>query len=197
MSLLRQFCSKLAPILVNNSVRSTQNVSAAITTNRFFSNKPAPYEIVDPKIEKQEQQDIIKKVNEQVNANQQGRIFAVVHLAGKQFKITEGDVIVVEGYWPPGPGDKLKLDKVLMVGAKDFTLIGRPIVEDGLANVTATVIEKTLSHTKTDFKKKRRKQYKNINFYRIQQTMLRINTIDLSGKLNNPPDVTGTEHRIL
>lgn len=50
-----------------------------------------------------------------------------------------------------------------MLSGIDFSLIGRPLVERGLVNVHATVIEKTLSHTKTHFRKKRRKQYKRIN----------------------------------
>lgn len=44
--------------------------------------------------------------------NKQGRLFAVVHLSGKQIKVTEGDVVIVEGYWPPTTGDRIKLDKV-------------------------------------------------------------------------------------
>lgn len=52
---------------------------------------------------------------------------------------------------------------MLLAGGSDFTLVGRPIVQKGLVKVEATVIEKTLSHTKTNFKKKRRKQYKRIN----------------------------------
>ena len=115
----------------------------------------------------------------------------MVHITGKQFKVTKGDVIIIEGYWPPTAGDKISLDKVyfvyclikiaklykfndfislfcyytqiLLVGAADFTLIGRPLIERGLVTVHATIIEKTLSHTKTHFKKKRRKQYKRIN----------------------------------
>lgn len=47
-----------------------------------------------------------------MKSNKQGRLFAIVHVAGKQFKITEGDVIIIEGYWPPTVGDKLNLDKV-------------------------------------------------------------------------------------
>lgn len=52
-------------------------------------------------------------MNDLLQKNTCGRLFAVVHLAGKQFKITEGDIIVIEGYWPPDVGDKIKLDKVL------------------------------------------------------------------------------------
>lgn len=126
----------------------------------------------------------------------QGRLFAVVHVAGKQVKVTEGDVVIVEGYWPPNAGDKISLDKVLLVGASDFTIIGRPLVQRGLVRVEATVIEKSLSHTKTHFRKRRRKQYKRINFFRIPQTMLRVNRVEIVGEVNHPPDVTGLETRI-
>lgn len=52
---------------------------------------------------------------------------------------------------------------MLLVGAADFTLLGRPLVRSDLVDVEATVVEKTLSHTKTHFRKKRRKQYMRIN----------------------------------
>lgn len=99
------------------------------------------------------------------------------------------------------------------MGSTDFTLVGRPIIDKSLVKITATVIEKTLSHTKTHFKKKRRKQYKRINctyllmfinksnfqqfntylVYRLQQTMLRINSIEVTGEVNNPKEVTGLD----
>lgn len=53
--------------------------------------------------------------------------------------------------------------QVLLAGSKDFSLIGTPLVTQGLVDVNATVIEKTLSHIKTHFRKKRRKQYMRIN----------------------------------
>lgn len=56
--------------------------------------------------------DILNKINEQAKNKLCGRLFAVVHVAGKQFKITESDVIVIEGHWPPDVGDKIRLDKV-------------------------------------------------------------------------------------
>lgn len=54
----------------------------------------------------------IDKVNDQLKNDRAGRLFAVVHLCGKQFKITEGDIILVEGYWAPTIGDQIRLDKV-------------------------------------------------------------------------------------
>lgn len=56
--------------------------------------------------------NVFENVNQQVAQQAEGRLFAVVHLCGKQFKVTAGDIILVEGYWPPTTGDKIRLDKV-------------------------------------------------------------------------------------
>lgn len=58
--------------------------------------------------------DPVVRINEQLKSNEVGRMFAVVQLCGKQFKVTAGDVILVEGFWEPTNGDKLRLDKVIM-----------------------------------------------------------------------------------
>jgi large subunit ribosomal protein L21 len=86
----------------------------------------------------------VKKINEAVKNDETGRLFAIIHLCGKQFKVTPGDIILVEGYWEPSNGDQLRLEKVLLCGSQDFTLIGRPILQKGLVDVQATVIEKSL-----------------------------------------------------
>lgn len=72
----------------------------------------------------------------------------------------------------------------MIAGGDDFSLIGRPILHDNLVDVQATVIEKTISHTRTNFKKKRRKQYMNIQFHRSSHSMIRINSIKVNGRLN-------------
>lgn len=149
-------------------------------------NKPATIDVsAIVKEHQKECQTVCERINQQVAKSEQGRLFAVVHLCGKQFKITPGDIILVEGYWPPTIGDEISLDKVLLAGARDFTLIGRPILEAGLVTVKATIIEKTLTHTKTHFKKKRRKQYMRINFQRSPNTMIRINSIELTRPLDS------------
>ncbi|CAH1996454.1 unnamed protein product [Acanthoscelides obtectus] len=199
-TLLRQIiknCEHLSRLSISNNLLKPGNspLLALIATKRY-SNVPTPYEVVDIKAEEKSNKEVINQVNQLVKDNNISRLFAVVHVTGKQFKITEGDVIVIEGYWPPTVGDKILLDKVLLAGSTDFTLIGRPIVQKGLVRVEATVIEKTLSHTKTHFRKKRRKQYMRINFFRIQQTYLRINKVCINGEVNNPPEVRGLETAI-
>nr|CAI5862562.1 unnamed protein product [Callosobruchus analis] len=199
-TLLRQIiinCNNLSRLSIqSNLLKTASSPLLHLTANKRYSNAPTPYEVVDSTSEKKSNQEVINKVNHLVKDENTLKLFAVVHVAGKQFKITDGDVIVVEGYWPPTVGDKILLDKVLLAGGSDFTLIGRPIVQKGLVRVEATVIEKTVSHTKTHFRKKPRKQYMRINFYRIPQTYLRINRICINGEVNNPPEVRGLETAI-
>lgn len=106
---------------------------------------------------------VIEEINNQVLSKNTSRLFAVIALAGKQFKVTENDLIVVQGYWPPNPGDKLRLEKVLLVGGTDFTLVGRPLLNRELVGVDATVIDKTFSHTKYQFRYLPRKQFKRLH----------------------------------
>lgn len=132
--LIKQLLTKsnqITKYTVQNCVKS--NVPSIVKAcSRQYSNAPTPYQVVDEKADKKLDNglfsscwftitysanffaEIINNVNEQVKNAQQGRLFAVVHVAGKQFKITEGDVIIIEGYWPPDVGDKLTLDKVIL-----------------------------------------------------------------------------------
>lgn len=200
-SILRQLFTRninqlFHSISVNNQWKYTCSAPFSSTLQRFYSDTLTSYEIVDTEAETKLTKEVTQKINNITTINKQGRLFALIHIAGKQRKVTEGDVLIIEGYWPPDVGDKISLDKVLMIGATDFTLVGRPLVQKGLVNIEATVIEKTLSHTKTNFKKKRRKQYMRIHFYRIPQTYLRINKVEIKGELNNPPEVRGLETAI-
>lgn len=164
--------------------------------------------------------DVTSEINNQIATDRVGRMFAVVQICGKQFKVTEHDIIIIEGFWPPNIGDQLKLEKVLLVGSKDFTLIGRPILNRELVSVDVTVIQKTLSHTKTRFRFQPRKQYRRINckmpkrlfsmsscsffalfllmrlrlsVYRIQHTMLRINSININANIDEKKEVEGLD----
>ena len=64
-------------------------------------------------------------------------MFAVIETGGKQYKVSEGDVIFVEKLGAE-EGDKVTFDKVLAVLADDGMKTGKPTV-DG-ASVTASVV---------------------------------------------------------
>ncbi|KAL5009555.1 hypothetical protein ScPMuIL_011860 [Solemya velum] len=124
--------------------------------------------------------DLIQLVNEKLHKDNVGRLFAVVHVAGKQRKITTEDIIVVEGDFFPDVGDRIRLEKVLLVGGSDFTLTGRPMLSRDLVKVEATVVEKTLSNFKVTFTYIRRKGHRKFNLRRNPQTVLVINSIELN-----------------
>ena len=101
-------------------------------------------------------------------------MYAIVEIAGQQFKVEKGQEIFVhrlEGE----EGAKLDFDKVLLIEDGKKIKVGTPNVEG------AKVSTKILSHLKGDkvivFKKKRRKGYKVKNGHRQYLTKISIENI--------------------
>uniref|UniRef100_A0A8C7EC78 Large ribosomal subunit protein bL21m n=1 Tax=Nothoprocta perdicaria TaxID=30464 RepID=A0A8C7EC78_NOTPE len=94
-----------------------------------------------------------------IATGQYGRLFAVVHFASKQWKVTSEDLIMMDNELEAECGDRIRLEKVLLVGADDFTLIGRPLLGKELVRVEATVIEKTESWPKISMRFWKRHNY--------------------------------------
>ena len=101
-------------------------------------------------------------------------MYAIVEIAGQQFKVEEGQVHFVHRL-EANEGDKRSFDKVLLVDNDGAVTVGTPTVEG--ITVSATV----LSHEKGDkvivFKKKRRKGYKKKNGHRQSFTKIQIDSI--------------------
>ncbi|XP_031632197.1 39S ribosomal protein L21, mitochondrial [Contarinia nasturtii] len=179
---------------VSSSLPSLSQNLSFVQKNYLFQSANKIEFLKSPIVEKKTCQSIIENVNNLLNQQTDGRLFAVVHLCGKQYKVTDGDIVVIEGYWPPTIGDKIRLDKVLLAGGDSFTLTGRPLIQSNLVEVQATVIEKTIAHTRTTFKKKKRKQYMRIKFHRSAQSMIRINSIKIK---NTQIDMNSTKLDVL
>ena len=81
-------------------------------------------------------------------------------------------------------GASIILEKILAVGGRDFTLLGRPLLPPGLVRVEVTVVEKTLSRTKIVQTFRKRENYRKIRFERERWTLLRIGDI----KVQKPVD---------
>lgn len=64
-------------------------------------------------------------------------VFAVVELAGTQYKVTPNDTIITEKLVGVDVADRLTLDRVLLAGTPELTLIGRPTLP--AVTVTAAV----------------------------------------------------------
>ena len=106
-------------------------------------------------------------------------MYAVVKTGGKQYRVAQDDVILVEKLVAE-PGAAIELDQVLMLDDGKATTIGTPLI-DG-ARVAATVIDQTRGDKIIVFKKKRRKDYKRKAGHRQDLTVLRINEILAKGQ---------------
>lgn len=99
-------------------------------------------------------------------------MFAIVTIAGQQFKVRSGQEIYVHRLGG-NVGDKLNFSEVLMTGNEGNFKAG--------AGLSASVEAEILDHVKGDkvivFKKKRRKGYQKSNGHRQSLTRIRIGAI--------------------
>lgn len=102
-------------------------------------------------------------------------MFAIVTIAGQQFKVEEGQKIFVHRL-DAKEGDQLAFDQVHLIENGGNTRIGKPMLKG--AKVNATVLETLVKGDKVIiFKKKRRKGYKKKNGHRQQFTKIQIDGI--------------------
>jgi len=106
-------------------------------------------------------------------------MFAVIKTGGKQYKVAENDVIVVEKLLAEA-GSTVELDDVLMIGEQGKAA-KTASADLGKAAVFAEVIDQSRADKIVVFKKKRRHGYRRKAGHRQQQTVLRITGISATG----------------
>jgi large subunit ribosomal protein L21 len=103
-------------------------------------------------------------------------MYAVIETGGKQYKVSEGDVLKVEKLVAE-PGEKLVLDQVLMLNDDNGNLkVGEPLVAG--AKITAEVIEQGRHKKIIVFKYKKRKNYRKKQGHRQAFTKIKIEKIE-------------------
>uniref|UniRef100_A0A8B9GAD4 Large ribosomal subunit protein bL21m n=1 Tax=Amazona collaria TaxID=241587 RepID=A0A8B9GAD4_9PSIT len=153
---------------------------AWLVAKTSLSSPPWPeVKLPDPVEEAKYHAEVVRRVNGLIAAGHYGRLFAVVHFASKQWKVTSEDLIMMDNVLEAECGDRIRMEKVLLVGADDFTLIGRPLLGKELVRVEATVIEKTESWPKINVRFQKKRNYQRTQITVNPQTVLRINTIEV------------------
>ncbi len=105
-------------------------------------------------------------------------MYAVIITSGKQYKVSENDVLKVDKL-EAEVGSIVQFDQVLAIRSAAGELrLGTPVVEG--AKISAEVLEQTRDDKIIVFKKKRRHNYRRKNGHRQYITVLRI--LDVSGK---------------
>lgn len=91
-----------------------------------------------------------------------------------QYKVTKGDEVMIDSIDAPIQ-TPLIFDKVLLLGSKEYTVIGQPVLPS--VKVVATVEEHDMTEKVIIYKKKRRKTYARKTGHRQPYTLLRIQEI--------------------
>ncbi|HET6419337.1 MAG TPA: 50S ribosomal protein L21 [Geobacteraceae bacterium] len=101
-------------------------------------------------------------------------MYAVVKTGGKQYKVSEGDLVKVEKL-EGAVGETVELSEVLMVGGEKVS-IGTPLVPS--ASVVGKIIQQGKDKKILVFKSKRRKNSRKLNGHRQHITVLKIEKIN-------------------
>ena len=101
-------------------------------------------------------------------------MYAVVVTGGKQYKVSAGETIEVEKL-PLKVGQKVELDRVLLIGDENKVQVGDPTVEG--AKVMATVAGQGKGKKVIVFKYKPHNRYRRKAGHRQAYTRLRIDRI--------------------
>ena len=182
--LVRRPVSFLSPQFSTRGLRTIRNQDNAAATHTktemLEENKEDPMEV----------SEFFSKVNQEISCQtDRKRLFAVVHLYGNQHLFSEGDYILLRKYFNIDLGTRIKLEKVMVVGGDNLTLVGRPVLDRDLVHVEATVVEKTMSHTiNNSIAVPRRAKYRRWSFNRLPLTILRINQVRICHPINQSPE---------
>lgn len=101
-------------------------------------------------------------------------MYAVVDIAGKQFKVAPNDRILVPTL-KAEKGSTVTFDKVLLLAREKETNVGNPTVAG--ASIEATVLDQVRGEKVIVFKKKRRKGYRVRRGHRQAYTQVQITRV--------------------
>ncbi len=105
-------------------------------------------------------------------------MYAIVEIAGKQYKVRENDTLYIPRH-QANAEDKLTFDRVLLVSNGKDVQVGTPTVEG--AAVEATVLAQIKADKILVFKKKRRKRYRVKRGHRQPYTQIKIDALSVGG----------------
>ena len=102
------------------------------------------------------------------------KIYAIIEIGGKQYKVAPEQTIEVERLDVP-EGGRVELDKVLFIGGDENTLVGNPIIDR--AKVVATSLGEAKGEKVIVFKYKSKVRYRRKTGHRQAYTKILVNEI--------------------
>ena len=119
-------------------------------------------------------------------------MYAVIESGGKQHRVEEGEVLQLEKL-DAAAGDKVKFDKILLVGEGVSVKIGKPYVEG--SQVEAKVLKQGRGEKIKIIKFNRRKHFKKQQGHRQSFTEVEITGIKVKAKAKAKPKAKETEDK--
>jgi large subunit ribosomal protein L21 len=104
-------------------------------------------------------------------------MYAIVEIAGQQFKVEEGKKIFVHRL-EAEDGAQINFDKVLLIEDEGKITIGEPVIKD--AKIEGIIVNKVRGDKVIVFKKKRKKGYRIKNGHR--QNFTQVEIVSINGK---------------
>jgi large subunit ribosomal protein L21 len=101
-------------------------------------------------------------------------MYAIVDIAGKQYKVSEGTKLKVASL-DKNTGENVSFDKVLLTDNGKSVKVGTPTLKE--VNINATILEHGRERKILIYKKKRRKGYQRKNGHRQGYTLIEITKI--------------------
>ncbi len=100
---------------------------------------------------------------------------ATIKTQGKQFSVSEGDILIVDRYPKTETGSVINITEVLAAGEGDAFKVGTPFLAG--ASVTAKVLENKRGKKVIVFKKKKRKGMERKRGHRQELSVIKIESI--------------------
>jgi large subunit ribosomal protein L21 len=100
---------------------------------------------------------------------------ATIKTQGRQFSVSEGDILIVNRYPKTEAGATIEITEVLAAGEGDAFKVGTPLLSG--ASVTARVLENKRGKKVIVFKKKKRKGYERKRGHRQELSVIKIESI--------------------
>lgn len=101
-------------------------------------------------------------------------MYAIIETGGKQYKVEEGNTILVEKI-EGNDGDLVRFDRILLVSNDEELKVGKPLVEG--AAVEGTIVEQGKSRKVVVFKYKAKKDYRKKQGHRQPYTKVKVEKI--------------------
>jgi len=100
---------------------------------------------------------------------------ATIKTQGRQFSVSEGDILIVNRYPKTEAGATIEIKEVLAAGEGDSFRVGTPLLAG--ASVTVKVLENKRGKKVIVFRKKKRKGYERKRGHRQELSVIKIESI--------------------